>query len=209
MNAFLKSLGDNRIYPLTDRRISGLSHTDQIVELGNRGVRVIQLREKELSGREFFEQAASAVRVAHERAIKVIINDRVDIALAVDADGVHLGQDDMPAEAARRILGPDAIIGVSSHTLAQAKVAASAPIDYVAVGPIFSTPTKISDNIPLGFDGLRDVRSATPGVPLVAIGGVTRGDAAVLLEAGADALAMIRDLWKPEVSDNESGARKL
>ncbi len=106
MNPFLKALGHTRIYPLTDTHISGLSHENQVAELSQSGARVIQLREKQLSGGEFFTEAAAAVRTARQCGVTIIVNDRVDIALAVSADGVHLGQDDLPPAAARRSSGP-------------------------------------------------------------------------------------------------------
>lgn len=196
MNRFLNALAQTRVYPLTDRQISGLSHAEQVIELSESGARVIQLREKDLSAREFFEEANAAVAVARERGVKIIINDRVDIALALKADGVHLGQDDMPVEAARRILGPTAIIGFSTHNLEQAKHAAQMPVDYVALGPIFSTRTKNTVNPVLGVSGLRETREVLE-VPLVAIGGISAASGRQLLDAGADAVAVIGELWKP------------
>ena len=196
MNRFLNALAQTRIYPVTDRQISGLSHAEQVIELSESGARVIQLREKELSSRQFFEDAVAAVAVAQERGVKIIINDRVDIALALKADGVHLGQDDLPVESARRILGPTAIIGFSTHNLQQAKLAAHMPADYIAVGPIFPTRTKQSENPALGVAAMKVIRDVV-NLPLVAIGGVCAENADELLDAGADALAVISELWKP------------
>lgn len=195
MNSFLNALGDTCIYPLTDIQISALSHADQVAKLSDCGARVIQLREKTLSAREFFVEADAAMRVARKRGIQIIINDRVDIALALEADGVHLGLDDLPAETARRILGPEAIIGVSTHNLEQAKRAAQMPVDYIAIGPIFLTHTKESDNPAVGASGLRAVRAQIGNIPLVAIGGITEHSAPELLQAGATAVAVIGDLW--------------
>jgi thiamine-phosphate diphosphorylase len=209
MNVFLKALGHTRLYPLTDRQISGLPHAEQVVDLSDGGARVIQLREKELSVREFFTEAAVAVTIARERGVKIIINDRVDIALALNADGVHLGQDDLPVVAARRILGPKRMIGVSTHNLEQAKRAAKTPIDYIALGPIFYTRTKTSGNELLGAEGLREVRPAIGDIPLVAIGGITEENGHELLEAGADALAVINDLWTPRANAAERRRRLL
>jgi thiamine-phosphate pyrophosphorylase len=209
MNLFLKALGHTRLYPLTDRQISGLSHAQQVVELSDSGARVIQLREKELSEREFFNEAAAAVGIARERGVRIIINDRIDIAMALNADGVHLGQDDLPAEAARRILGPQAIIGVSTHNLEQAERVAHMPVDYIALGPIFNTLTKNSHNPPLGVAGLRELRAAISDIPFVAIGGITEATSHALLEAGADALAVIGDLWRPRADAAERRRRFL
>jgi thiamine-phosphate pyrophosphorylase len=195
MNRFLNALAHTRVYPLTDRQTSGRSHAEQVIELSDSGARVIQLREKDLSGREFFEEAAAAVAVARKRGVKIIINDRVDIALALKADGVHLGQDDLPVEAARCILGPTAIIGFSTHKLEQAKIAAQLPVDYVALGPIYPTRTKNSGDPVLGLTGVREIRTVLKA-PLVAIGGISEANGRELLDAGADALAVIGDLWK-------------
>ncbi|HKN82388.1 MAG TPA: thiamine phosphate synthase, partial [Pyrinomonadaceae bacterium] len=163
-----------RVYPLTDVQLSGLSHAEQVRLLSAGGASVIQLREKRLPPVDFYEQAKAAMEVAKQRGVQLIVNDRVDVALAIGAHGVHLGQDDMPPEAARRLLGPDAIIGYSTHNLEQALAALKQPIDYIAIGPIFETSTK-SDTFPvLGLEGLRAVRAVTRDLPLVAIGGITQ-----------------------------------
>jgi len=175
--------------------VSGLSHAEQVAELAKRKITVVQLREKKLSPSEFYREAEEAMVVARHHGIKVIINDRVDIALALKADGVHLGQDDLPVEAARHLLGKDAIIGFSTHTVAQAEQAASLPVDYLAIGPIFPTTTKESSNSPVYLAGLAAVRHAIPGMPLVAIGGLNAGNLDDAFSAGADAIALIRDLW--------------
>lgn len=194
-NNFLKALAGTRLYPLTDRLLSGLSHADQIVRLAEAGAVLIQLREKSLSPVDFYAEADAAVRAARARGIKVIINDRVDLALALQADGVHLGQDDLPPEAARRLLGPEAIIGLSTHNLDQARLAAKMPIDYVALGPIFVTSTKEQPDPTVGLQGLSLVREAVGEIPLVGIGGITLANSAKVLFAGADAVAIISDLW--------------
>ena len=183
-----------RVYALTDIRLSGLSHPEQVELLSAGGATLIQLREKELSPREFYEQANTAVDVAVRRGVQLIINDRVDVALAVGAHGVHLGQDDMPPEAARKLLGSNALIGYSTHNIEQAIAATKLPIDYLAIGPIFTTTTK-SDTAPvLGLEGLRAVRRATGAFPLVAIGGITSANAADVIAAGADSVAVISAL---------------
>src|SRR5213076_1396055 len=131
-----------KIYPITDTNISGLSHHDQVKQLIEGGATLIQLREKRASPREFFQDAREVLRIERSAGLKLIINDRVDIALAIGADGVHLGQTDLPVEAARRLLGDRAIIGFSTHNLNQAEEAVRLPIDYLAFGPIFMTATK-------------------------------------------------------------------
>ena len=180
-----------RLYPITDTGLSGLSHAEQVLRLSRGGARLIQVREKLKGAREFFMEAEAALRVARERGARLIINDRVDIALALGADGVHLGQDDMPPEAARSILGDRAIIGFSTHNLEQALAASSLPIDYLALGPIFHTSSKENPDPVVGLEGLRRVRLSLPHTPLVAIGGIRPQNAAETLSAGADSLAVI------------------
>ena len=192
---FLKALAGSRLYPLTDRGLSGLSHAEQVLHLSDGGATLVQLREKILSPFEFFREAAKALCVARERGLKIIINDRVDIALALKASGVHLGQDDLPPEAARRLLGPEVILGVSTHNLDQARMSAKMPIDYIAIGPIFRTSSKQASESPVGLDGLSQIRQVVGKIPLVAIGGITSETSQDVLDAGADAIAIIRDIW--------------
>jgi len=183
-----------RVYPLTDVRLSGLSHAEQVELLSLGGASLIQLREKRMPAVEFYDEAKAAVALAERNGVKLIINDRVDITLAVGAHGVHLGQDDMPPEAARRLLGPEAIIGYSTHTVEQASAALTLPIDYIAIGPIFQTATKTDTSPVLGLEGLRAVRQAIGKFPLVAIGGITRTNAVEVIQAGADSIAVISAL---------------
>lgn len=193
-----------RIYPLTDVGLSGLSHAEQVELLSRGGATLIQLREKHMPAREFYEQAKTAVRPG----VQLIINDRVDVALAIGAHGVHLGQDDMPPEAARKLLGPDAVVGYSTHNIEQAIAAAKLPIDYLAIGPIFATTTK-SDTAPvLGLEGLRAVRQAIGSFPLVAIGGITHANARDVIAAGADSVAVISTLLSDPTHITEA-TRKL
>lgn len=183
-----------RIYPITDRRLSGISHAAQITFLSDGGAEFIQIREKEFSSGEFFAEAEAAMAVARARGLRIMINDRVDIALMIGAAGVHLGQEDLPPQAARKLLGPNAIIGFSTHTLEQAVEAAKMPVDYIAFGPIFPTTTKENPDPTVGLEKLREIREATGKIPLVAIGGITRENAASVFEAGADSIAVISDL---------------
>lgn len=183
-----------RVYALTDLQLSGVSHAEQVRLLSLGGATLVQLREKQMSPKEFYEQAKAAVTVAGQCGVQLIINDRVDVALGVGASGVHLGQDDMPPEAARKLLGPESIIGYSTHNVEQAIEASKLPIDYLAIGPIFATTTK-SDTAPvLGIDGLRAVRQAIGDFPLVAIGGITSTNAGDVIEAGADSVALLSAL---------------
>ena len=181
-----------KLYPVTDARLSGLSHAEQLARLSEGGARVVQLREKHLAPREFYEEAKKALVVARERRVLLIINDRVDIALALGADGVHLGQDDLAPEAARRLLGAESVIGFSTHNVEQAREAARLPVDYIAIGPVFATTSKENPDPVVGLDGLRRVRETLePGAMLVAIGGITPANARAALEAGADSVAVI------------------
>ena len=143
---------------------------------------------------DFYEQAKAALAVAERSGVKLIINDRVDVALAIGAHGVHLGRDDLPPEAARRLLGAAAILGYSTHNVDQAREAVKLPIDYLAIGPIFPTTSK-PDTFPvIGLEGLRAVRRAIGDFPLVAIGGITHANARDAIEAGADSVAVISAL---------------
>jgi len=183
-----------QIYPLTDIALSGLSHAEQVERLCDGGATLIQLREKNLPTLEFYRQAKAALTVARQRGARVLVNDRVDIALALGADGVHLGQDDLPPEAARRLLVEPAIIGFSTHNADQARQAVKLPVNYLAIGPIFSTRTKASPGPEVGLDGLRAIRQIVGSLPLVAIGGITELNAQEVIEAGADAVALVSAL---------------
>jgi thiamine-phosphate diphosphorylase len=198
---FLDALAGTRLYPITDRRLSGLSHAQQLTHLSKSGATIVQLREKNLSPLAFYREATEAIRIARENSLKIIINDCVDIALTLGADGVHLGQDDLPPEAARELLGPYAIIGFSTHNLQQAILSIKMPIDYVAVGPIFSTATKESPAPTVGLEELTRIRHAVTDIPIVAIGGITSQNQQKVLDAGADAVAVIRDIWTSSGQD--------
>jgi thiamine-phosphate pyrophosphorylase len=180
-----------RLYPITDARISRLTHAEQALRLIAGGAELVQLREKQAPAREFYEAARTAVEAAKPTKTPVIINDRVDIALLLGATGVHLGQNDLPPPAARKIMGSNAIIGYSTHNLDQARRAADLPIDYLAIGPIFATSSKENPDPVVGLEGLRRVRAAVPNLPLVAIGGITRENARSVIDAGADSVAVI------------------
>jgi len=161
-----------RIYPITDTRLSGLTHSAQVEQLIAGGAEFIQLREKHVSPRDFYEDARKAIAIAHTNGAKIIINDRVDIAIALGADGVHLGQDDLQPEHARKLLGEKAIIGFSTHSVSQAREAVKLPVDYIAIGPVYGTTTKENPDATVGLDGLKAVRARIGDFPLVAIGGI-------------------------------------
>lgn len=179
------------LYLVTDRsmvRNRGLAETVRAGIEG--GVTCVQLREKELETRAFIETATDLLAICRRAGVPLIINDRVDVALAVGADGVHLGQHDMSIGTARRIGRPDWIIGVSAESLADALRAEAEGASYIGVSPVFATPTKRDTAPPLGLDGLRAIRAATT-IPLVAIGGINGGNAREVIAAGADGLAVV------------------
>ena len=183
-----------KIYPITDTRLSGLSHAEQVARLIEGGASLIQLRDKLSAPREFYREAARALQIARDRGARLIINDRVDIALALKADGVHLGQTDIPVAAARRLLGKEAIIGFSTHNMEQAKLATNLPVDYLAFGPIFPTSTKENPEPVTGLVAMSEVATSKGRLPLVAIGGITLENAREVLKAGADTVAVITEL---------------
>lgn len=159
------------------------------------GVRLLQVRAKHAAGRDLLELVDAVMAAARRTGAGVVVNDRVDIAAAAGA-GVHVGQHDLPAAVARRLLGPGALIGRSTHDPEQLAVAVSEPVSYVAFGPIFATATKADPDPVVGLNGLRDAArlAGAAGVPLVAIGGITLDTAPSVLAAGADAVAVIGDL---------------
>jgi thiamine-phosphate pyrophosphorylase len=197
-----------KVYAITDTEISGLSHAEQVAKLSEGGATLVQLRDKRLPPRDFYRQAEEALQEARARNVVLIINDRVDLAMALGADGVHLGQDDLPPEAARRLMGENAIIGFSCHNIEQAAEAVRLPIDYLAIGPVFRTATKINPDAVVGLSTLRTVKKLIEPIPLVAIGGIDDTTAEDCIRAGANAVAVIRFLLNPG-SDIAFHARQL
>jgi thiamine-phosphate pyrophosphorylase len=161
------------------------------------GARLLQLRLKDAGSRLLLETARAIAVRARAAGALFLVNDRPDIARAVDADGVHLGQDDVPVAAARRVLGPGPLIGVSTHDLDEARAAAAAGADYLGVGPIYATTSKAGALAPRGPELVRAVRAIVT-LPLVAIGGIDADTAAAVRAAGADAVAMIGALVRAE-----------
>lgn len=157
------------------------------------GARLLQLRWKNAGAAAFLAAASECRRLTAHHGARLLINDRVDVALGCDADGVHLGQSDLPLAAARRLLGADRWVGISTHDVEQARAAAAGGADYIGFGPIFSTSTKQTGYPPRGLSALRDVRAAV-SLPIVAIGGIDFENAPEVIAAGADAAAMISAL---------------
>ncbi len=196
-SANVRSLKDIGLYPILDREAVGNRDPLEVarqVLLG--GPRIIQYRDKLSSAAEISEVCAALRHITSRKKAIFIVNDRVDIAQAVDADGVHLGQDDLPIDAARKALGSRKIIGKSTHSLSQARRALKEDVDYIAVGPVFSTPFK-SGARPVGKDLVARVRAITDK-PIVAIGGINRDNLPDVLTAGADAAAVISAVLKTE-----------
>jgi thiamine-phosphate pyrophosphorylase len=179
------------LYPITDKQISGLSHTVQVQRMVEGGATLIQLRDKLSTAREFYSDARGALDFARQHGVKLIINDRVDIAHALRADGVHVGQDDLPVSAVRELLGPSAIVGTSTHNLQQLAAAVKEPVDYIAFGPVFSTSSKQNSDPLVGLEGLRLARKQMAVTPLVAIGGINTTNSVDVWRAGADSVALI------------------
>ena len=197
------------IYPITDTRLSRLSHAEQVARLIDGGATLIQLRDKLSAPADFLLQAEAALSVARRNNVRLIINDRVDIALALGADGVHLGQSDLPPEVARRLMTSRAIIGFSTHNAEQLKIASILPVDYVAFGPIFETGTKKDHEPVASLAGLRSARAILGNTPLVAIGGITAANAPDVLDAGANSIAVISALLSNPAQISENLHRML
>ena len=172
-----------------------LRTTNSIVEfardLGEGGVTLLQYRNKDGDTRQMLTHAREIKRVL-EGKVRLIMNDRADICVALGFDGVHLGQDDLPAEAGRLVVG-ERIVGISTHNTKQVKEADASPADYIAIGPVFPTTGKKNPDALVGLEGVRKARAATKK-PLVAIGGITRANVQSVIEAGADSVAVISDL---------------
>ncbi|MBQ0024788.1 MAG: thiamine phosphate synthase [Bacteroidales bacterium] len=179
------------LYLVTDRTLaSGRSIEDIVSEAVSGGVTMVQLREKCADTREFVEIALRLKEILKSNGVPLIINDRIDVALACDADGVHIGQSDMPYALAREILGPDKIIGLSVENLRQVEEANALDVDYVGISPVFSTATKTDTAEPFGLEGLaRAVRMSAH--PAVAIGGINATTVADVMRCGPDGVAVV------------------
>jgi thiamine-phosphate pyrophosphorylase len=176
---------------ITGRSLSrGKSHLEVARAAIDGGADVIQLRDKDASTKELVEVGLALRNLTGERGVTFIVNDRVDVALTVEADGVHVGQDDMPVAFARKLMGTGKIIGVSVSTVEEALQAEADGADYVAASPVFSTPTKLDAPPPTGLEGLRAIVE-TIHIPVVAIGGIDEDNVAEVIKAGADGVAVI------------------
>jgi len=199
---------DYSLYLVTDRSLARGRNTLEIIRAAvDGGATVVQLREKDCSTREFIEQGLAIKDFLKGRSVPLIINDRVDVAQAVEADGVHLGQTDMPLGTAKKILGDSMIIGISAESLQDAVEAERGGADYLGVSPIFATPTKTDTAPPLGLKGLREIRKAV-GLPLVGIGGLNRENAAEVIRNGADGVAVVSAIVAADDPQTAAGALK-
>lgn len=185
-----------KLYAITDTQLSNCSHAEIVTRLLAGGALLIQLRDKEASAKEMLDATRECLELTRAAGATLIVNDRVDVAMATDADGVHLGQDDLTVEEARALLGPDKIIGISTHSLAQVEAALTTSANYLAIGPIFTTTTKTNPDPVVGLELLRQARQRAT-LPLVAIGGITLATAPEVLAAGADSVAVISALYPP------------
>lgn len=198
---------DYSVYLVTDRGLARGRTTFEIVQAAVQGgVSCVQLREKSCSTREFIEEALSIRSLLANHGVPLIINDRVDVALAVDADGVHLGQSDMPLQIARQIVPGKMIVGISAESLDDAVRARKEGADYLGVSPIYATPTKTDTAEPLGLEGLKAIRSAVD-LPLVGIGGLNAGNAETVIRSGADGVAVVSAIVSAD--DPKAAARDL
>jgi thiamine-phosphate pyrophosphorylase len=199
----------SRLYPILDA--SCFARADAMFaaaeELAASGVTLLQYRNKSGNARQMLEQARELKRLVGGR-MKLIMNDRADLCLAADFDGLHVGQDDLSPEAARRIIGAERWLGVSTHNFEQLVLANETSADYVAIGPAFATTSKLNPDPVVGLEGVRRARELTRK-PLVAIGGITRLNARSVIEAGADALAVISDLIREPRKSAEEFLRIL
>jgi thiamine-phosphate pyrophosphorylase len=189
----MKTNIDYSLYLVTDRDV--LKNRDLFAAVENAikgGVTVVQLREKELSSLEFYNTAVRLKEITDKYNVPLIINDRLDIALAVGAAGLHVGQRDLPAKVARKLLCPGKILGVSAATLEEAVLAEAEGADYIGVGAIFPTSTK-NDARSVTIQGLKEIKEKL-SIPVVAIGGINSGNANLLKPAGIDGIAVVSDI---------------
>jgi thiamine-phosphate pyrophosphorylase len=198
---------DYSLYLVTDRALAQGRELVDIVHAAVRGgVRVVQLRDKDASSRAALGQAQALKALLDPLGVPLIVNDRIDLALACGAAGVHLGQDDLPCDLARQLVGHDLIIGVSVSTPEEARRATREGANYLGVSPVFDTPTKVDTPKATGLAGLAAIRAATD-LPLIAIGGISLSKVAVVVAGGADGIAVVSAIMAAE--DPEMAARAL
>ena len=191
-----------RLYVILDAALTPLPERDCALSLAEAGVQLLQYRNKGASARQLFESSRALAQLLIPRGVSFFVNDRPDIAYLAGASGVHVGQEDLDVEAARCVMAPNKLVGVSTHNLEQFERAAATSADYIAVGPIFSTSSKANPDPVVGLDFLRRIRALTDK-PIVAIGGITEERASQAIEAGADSVAVISGI----LADSNPGQR--
>jgi thiamine-phosphate pyrophosphorylase len=189
----LKRLVLPRLYVILDAALLTVPETECAHKLIDAGVRLLQYRNKGASARELFESSKRLSSLLISKGIVFVLNDRADVASSAEASGVHVGQEDLGAGAARSLIGAGKLLGVSTHTLEQFKQAVATSADYVAVGPVFSTSTKANPDPAVGIEFIRRMRPLTDK-PIVAVGGITLERALEVIQAGADSVAVISDI---------------
>lgn len=194
----MKILELPKIYAITNRGLSGLTHLEQCRQLIEAGATLIQIREKSLNSDELFEEVTECVALARRNGVLLLINDRIDIAIACDADGIHLGQMDISVADAKKLLGEDKIIGISTHNEEEVSGALTTDANYIAIGPVFGTTTKENPDPTLGIVSFEKLRGMISDRAVVAIGGITSGNFKEVLSAGADSVAVIGALYSKE-----------
>jgi thiamine-phosphate pyrophosphorylase len=198
---------DPTLYLVTDPDLGGDRRLlDVVAAAVQGGATLVQMRDKRAEGRALFEQARALKLLLDPAGVPLLINDRIDIALAAGAAGCHLGQTDLPADVARALLGPDAILGTSMDAVDQARAVDPEQVDYIAYGPFAATATKADAGPPIGAAGLAAVRALT-ALPLVAIGGVDEGNLVAAISAGADGIAVVRAIMA--AADPAAASRRL
>ncbi|HSP68414.1 MAG TPA: thiamine phosphate synthase [Bryobacteraceae bacterium] len=197
-----------KFYPILDTEVAlrrGIDPVNAARQILDAGARILQFRHKAFLSREAFGWLEEIATLTQAAGAMLVVNDRADLAKLFDA-ALHLGQDDLPPSAARRVVGPDTMVGFSTHNEAQLRAANQEPADYLALGPLFGTVTKENPDPTVGLDDFRRLRPLSRR-PLVAIGGITRANALQALDAGADSLAVIGDLF-PEDGNVSSRIRE-
>jgi len=179
-----------RLYVILDAALITSPERDCALSLAEAGVRLLQYRNKSASTRHYLQSSREIVEAVRPHGVTFVVNDRPDVAYLSGASGVHVGQDDLEVERARRVAGQDKLVGVSTHNLEQFNKAVASSADYIAIGPLFSTTSKASPDPVVGLDFVRKVRAITDK-PIVAIGGISLDRAAAAIEAGADSVAVI------------------
>ncbi len=203
----MKNNIDYSLYLVTDQRLClGRNLVDVVMEAVAGGVNIVQIREKDSDTRDFFQLAKSIKKALSNSSVPLIINDRVDVALACQADGVHVGQSDLPCSVVREMIGPDKILGVSINTCEQLREALQSDVDYLSLSPVFPTPTKADTTEPFGIEGLARARQMTDR-PLITIGGINKSNLREIISTGMDGIAVVSAICS--APSPETAAREL